>query len=479
MKKTIIFFFIFIITHSVANSQDVYQIDTVDTGITKSIRMKIPDGVDKVEGILIMGNPWQGSVMYFVDNAIANEFARSINFVVMGTSLWGRFKVAEEFDLFEFCIDSLAQMSGHPELSDAPFIFFGCSNGGQMAHSYNSIHPEKCIAFLVDKGGYYINPIPDTMALRTPGLLVAGELDEQYRIDAINDLFYNNRSRGALWSHILNQGVGHTLMAETHNLFLILAEAAYRLRYPLDQTPVNGSVTLRNLHENDGWLSDSTTWDSGIVGVFNHNSYPGNIDSASWHINKDLAFLFAAHSSYNRMNNKASISANIADSGDIVTYNFEPDIDWDSIHVFNKSEKIGAYYGGGLSSFDFNYTLHNIGFSALFAKIYLASGDSSVFNLDVVFVRGDIEPNSIDNDTGQPNKIISHKLFPIPSSGLINIHFEERKLRNIEVLDLSGNIIIKTISSGLHTQINIYDKGLFFVKINQDDNTFVEKVIVY
>lgn len=476
IKKIILFICAYLFTLSTAISQNIYQIDTIDDGITKSIRMKIPAGVNEVEGILMKGNPWQGGVLSYVDDSIANAFAKSINFAVMGTSLWGRFKKAEEFEIFEYCIDNLAQMSGHPEISDAPFIFFGCSNGGQMAHSYNSLHPEKCIAFLVDKGGYYINPIPDTMALATPGILVAGELDLQYRIDAINDLFYNNRPRGALWSHILYQGVGHASVAETHYLFLVMAEAAYKLRYPLDQTPVNGPVTLRNLNEINGWLSDSTTWDSGIISVSGHNDYHGLADSASWHINKDLAFLFAAHSSYNRINKTASLSAKVADSGDIVTYKFEAGLAWDSIHVFNKSKKVGAYYGGGVSSFNFDYTLVETGFSALFSKVYLTSGDSSVTNLDVVFVRGVIEPNSIENEIDQQNT--NYTLYPNPSTGLVNIRFTNNELRTIEVLDITGSIISSTISSGLQSQIKIKGKGLFIVRISQYDRVFVEKMIV-
>lgn len=476
MRKIILFIYVLLFIQSTTFSQTTYQVDTIDDGITKSIRLKIPEGVNEVEGILIKGNPWQGGVLDYVDDSVANAFASSINFAVMATSYWGRFKIDEEFELFEFCIGSLAQMSEHPEISDAPFIFFGCSNGGQMAHSYNSLRPEKCIAFLVDKGGYYINPIPDTMALATPGILVAGELDLQYRIDAINDLFYNNRPRGAYWSHILCQGVGHTSVNETHYLFLVMAEAAYRLRYPLDQTPVNGPVTLRNLNEHGGWLSDSTTWESGIISVSDHNDYYGQADSASWHINKDLAFLFAAHSSYNRMNNTANLSTKIADSGDIVTYHFETSLEWDSIHIFNKSEKVGAYYGGGISSFDFNYTLVETGFSALFPKIYLTSGDSCVINLDVVFVRGEIKPNSIENEVVQVNK--SCVIFPNPSTGLINIHFTNNELRTIEVLDVTGNIISNSVSSGLESQIIIKKKGLFFLRISQADGSFVEKVIV-
>ena len=476
MKKVILFIFVVLIIQSTTFSQTTYQVDTIDDGITKSIRLKIPEGVNEVEGILIKGNPWQGGVLDYVDDSVANAFASSINFAVMATSLWGRFKINEEFELFEFCIDSLAQMSEHPEISDAPFIFFGCSNGGQMAHSYNSLRPEKCIAFLVDKGGYYINPIPDTMALLTPGILVAGELDAQYRIDAINDLFYNNRPRGAKWSHILCQGVGHASVDETHYLFLTMAEAAYKLRYPLNQTPVNGPVILRNLNENNGWLSDSTTWESSIISVSDHNDYYGQVDSASWHINKDLAFLYAAHSSYNRLNDSASISTKVADSGDIVTYHFDVGLAWDSIHIFNKSEKVGAYYGGGISSFDFQYTLIEAGFAALFPKVYLTSGDSSVINLDVVFVRGEIKPNSIESDLDQ--LVSDFTLYPNPSIGLVNIRFKNNELRTIEVLDITGNIISRTSSSSMESQIIIEKKGLFIVRIIQPKGILVEKVII-
>ncbi len=476
MKKTFIYLFLYLFAHAIAISQVTYQVDTIDDGITKSIRMKIPSGVNQVEGILMKGNPWQGEVLSYVDDSIANAFAESINFAVMGTSLWGRFKIAEEFEIFEYLIDSLATISGHPEISDAPFIFFGCSNGGQMAHSYNSLRPEKCIAFLVDKGGYYINPIPDTLALKTPGILVAGELDAQYRINAINGLFYNNRPRGALWSHILYQGTGHLSIDETHFLFLAMAEEAYKLRYPLNQTPIMGPITLRSLNKTNGWLSDSTSWNSGIINVCSHDNYLADIDSASWHINKDLAFLFAAHSSYNRINDTARISAKIADIGDMVTYSFEVDMDWDSIHIFNKSKKVGAYYGGGITSFNFDYTLTEAGFSAIFPKVYLTSGDSSVINIDFVFVRGAIVPNSSENQNYKPNSFYS--IYPNPSSGLINIRFTNKENRTIEVLDIRGNIISKTISYGLQSQINITTKGIFLVKISQQDRVSVEKVIV-
>ncbi len=478
VRKSLILLFAILLTQGIASSQSIYQIDTVDSGINKSIRFKIPAGVDEVEGILLMGNPWQGNVLYFVNDTVATEFARSINFAMMGTSLWGRFKELEEFDIFEYCIDSLGIMSGHPEISDAPVIIFGCSNGGQMAHSYNSLRPEKCIAFLVDKGGYYINPIPDTLALKTPGILVAGELDSQYRIDAINDLFYNNRPRGALWSHILCQDIGHVLIRETHLLFFLMAEAAYKLRYPLDQKPINGPISLRDLNKEDGWLSDSTTWSDGIISVFNYDDYTHNRDSASWHINKDLASVFAAHSSYNRINNSAITQGSVADSGDIVTFHFNPNTEWDSIYIYNKSEKVGSFLDGGNSAIDFNYEVNKVGFSSFFAKVFLSSGDSTVSKVSTVFVKGDILPNNIDKETKPIDHTKPFTIFPNPSLGLLNINFTDTEQRSIQVLDLTGRIISSNVNSGLQTQIKIFEKGLFLVKISFDESVFMEVVIV-
>lgn len=60
---------------------------------------------------------------------------------------------------------------------------------------------------------------------------------------------------------------------------------------------------------------------------------------------------------------------------------------WDSIHVIDQSKRIGAYYGGGSVSFAFEYVLTQPGFSALFSKVYLASGDSSVTNIGFVIVK--------------------------------------------------------------------------------------------
>ncbi len=459
-------------------SQNYYQVDTLDEDRTKSIRLKIPEGVEEVEGILMMGNPWEGSTLFFVDDTIGTAYAKSINFVMMGTSLWGRFKHMEEFEIFEYLIDSLAIMSGHPEISDAPFIIFGCSNGGQMAHSYNTLRPEKCIAFLVDKGGYYINPIPDTSALKTPGLLVAGDQDLQYRIDAINDLFYDNRPRGALWSHILAQNTGHVRVTETHNMFLILSQAAYELRYPADQRPVNGPVQLRDVIAADGWLSDSTTWDKGIIDVFDFNSYSNNRDSASWHINKDLAYCFAAHSSYNRITRLAKISDKVVDSGDIVNYEFKITKQWDSIIMYNRSNKIGAYYSSTDTIFDFDYELSKTGFNAIFSKVYLSSGDSSVTNLGVVFVNGEIEPILTTNDNHPEEKADLINVFPNPSNGVINIEFQDYGPKTIMVYKISGELILEEVCYNSPHKLSLKSKGIYLISVISGNSNTTKKVII-
>lgn len=258
----------------------------------------------------------------------------------------------------------------------------------------------------------------------------------------------------------------------------MLAETACELRYPADQTPLDGPVALNDMDESKGWLSDSTGWMKGIIDVNQAENYTGAIESASWHLNQDLAFLFATHSSYNRIDDKAVISAKVADSGDLVTYHFEVGMDWDSIHVFDQSKQIGAYYGGGSASFGFDYILTQAGFSALFAKVYLVSADSSVTSIGFVFVKGGIESPSANNEFISCVQNEAPIIYPNPSRGLVNIRFPQTDQRFIEVFDSKGNKVSEAYCRDLKTQLFLKEKGVYIIKISVTNNTIVEKVVI-
>ncbi len=460
-------------------SQQEYQIDVVYDNYcpnsTHSLNLKIPKGVDVVKGILIRGNSGCSTTLYYIDDQLAYEFAKKINFAIMGTYNLGSLEDSEEFELFEDCIYTFGNMSGHPELVDAPFLFFGHSNGGMMTHNYATLKPEKCIATLVNSGGSYIESLPDIETLNVPSIFIAGEKDWPGISDQIINHFYVNRPRGALWAHLIMQNRGHSLGKETIKLYYLLAEEALKMRYPSDQSPINGPVSLIELTENSGWLSDSTTWKDGIIEIFEHGTYPNSFDSSSWHMSKDLAYLFAAHSTYDRIDNNAYFLDDVANKGGEATFHFEIKETWDSIYVYNKSSNIGSYYSNNDSIFDFEISLDNLGFYALFAKVYLSSGEISVTNFDAILVVNKVEPTNIGMpeselnseqivfypnpcvETGyleSPNKIEAYILYSINGTKILEKQGINSKRIKVDLSSLNkGSYLLKCILENKQVEV--------------------------
>jgi hypothetical protein len=267
------------------------------TGI-RSTRMWIADSLDTVKGIVIYGNGAGADMRRAAEAPWLQQFAQMHDFALIGTSLWGNLS-GGEIDIWDQHLHGLAAASGHPELVHAPWAPMGFSNGGQMSYGFNALRPEKTIAFITNKGCCYNNRTPPAASLKTPGILIAGELDTAARRDSIRGLFETNRPRGALWSWVEQEGLAHEGFAD--ELVLPFMAEAIRLRYPDGETPTATSgVTLRTLTEADGWLVDQSTWKSGLTRIASYDDYTGNKQTAGWLLNENVAYLYRAFSTYNR-----------------------------------------------------------------------------------------------------------------------------------------------------------------------------------
>jgi dienelactone hydrolase len=203
---------------------------------------------------------------------------------VIGTGFWSNFSNPSELSIWNNHLAALATASGHSELIHAPLAPIGLSNGGQMSYGFNTLQPEKVIAFIANKGCCYNNRLPSEAALQTPGLLIAGELDTQVRRDSIRGLFDDNRPRGALWAWVEEENTGHARTDD--EIVLPFMAEAIRLRYPSGSLPsATAGVSLLGLNEEDGWLADQSTWMSGLTQIAAYDDYVGDESTAGWLLN--------------------------------------------------------------------------------------------------------------------------------------------------------------------------------------------------
>lgn len=364
---------------------------------TRLLRLNIPDGTTEIRGILIFGNGANGDSRGNATNAELVAFAQSIGFVVLATGYWGNFSGNNyEINLFEWSLQQYAAISGFPELVHAPWLPMGHSNGGQMSYGLNTLRPSKVIAFITSKGCCYNNLAPSEAALRTPGLLVAGENDTAVRRDNIRGLFTTNRPRGALWSWVEEENAGHEEGASRQLILPFLAEC-YRLRYPRDQSPVNGPVTLKDLNEWDGWLVDQTTWKSGFPSVYRYDLAPADPRTFGWVPNQKIAFLYRVFAAHNRVASVTAGSNGVVNAPATLTHRVTlPTGAWSQVEFFEGGRKIGEAFPPGGDNPQVSLPVSTGGMRAFHSVVTGLDGRTTATPIRRVFVRGTLAQPEYD-----------------------------------------------------------------------------------
>ena len=369
----------------------VYDFAIGDPG-NRSLRLNIPDGLPVVRGILVFGNGAGGDVRSRATDPEFVAFAESMGFAVLATSMWANFAYGytpSEYSGWEYGLQQLAAMSGHPEIVRAPWLPFGMSNGGEMSYGFNVLAPEKVIAMALNKASIVNNPLPDIAALRTPGLLVAGELDTPDRVSGIHDLYFNNRSRGALWAWATEQNIAHNT-ADSYELILPFMAEVQRMRYPAGVSPQYFAVYLYPVNEQDGWLTDPDSYMTGLARIAPYASYTGDRSVAGWLPDRRIAYIFRAFASFNKATASATLSSGSGPIawGTTVTYDIgQPVAPWTSAEFYEGDVLLKRVTPAGGVSLVLETTPTAPGYSVYHALVTFADGTQRTTVPRRVFVR--------------------------------------------------------------------------------------------
>ena len=80
-----------------------------------------------------------------------------------------------------------------------------------------------------------------------------------------------------------------------------------------------------------------------------------------------------------------------------------------------------------------------------------------------------------DVENVKNNKI---SIYPNPSNGTFSITNYELQITSIEITDITGKIVLKSDFVIPNSQFRINKKGIYFIKIQTDNQTFTEKLII-
>jgi len=166
-------------------------------------------------------------------------------------------------------LDILAKFGSqtkHPELANAPLLFWGMSAGGQFDYEFAAWKPERVVAFVVNKGGIYYTALTPRATREVPALLFIGGKDLESRVNTITGLFALNRRGGALWALTEEPSAAH-VVGRSRDLSIVFFDEVLAQR-------LGDGTSLKQLSEKNGFVGDYHTKTIGPIGDTKPPAYP-------------------------------------------------------------------------------------------------------------------------------------------------------------------------------------------------------------
>ena len=272
--------------------------DYVEPG--KEYRLVIPKGLQTVRGILVVCNYAGGDSREYYTQDWYGEFTILHDFAFLGSR--GNNSHAASYLAFVRALKQFGIDSHHPELVNAPYATTGFSAGGGFASTLLTKDPGKVIASVpvgarINFDVFAAPDAPTAAHLGVPACLITGEKEDSAKV--VDPVFIPYRPRGALYSWMAVQGIGHEMLGQ-EVLAMPILDAAVRLRYPADGDVRKGPIKLKPIDPASGWVADDATWKSGLTHVVPAKQFKGDAGHSSWLLNEDIAFIYRAYSTYDR-----------------------------------------------------------------------------------------------------------------------------------------------------------------------------------
>ena len=106
-------------------------------------------------------------------------------------------------------VGQFADQARRPEVATGPLVFWGHSAGGQFNYEFACWRPDRVLAFVVNKGGYYYTHLAPATTRQVPGLFLIGANDAEFRNASIRGIVAVNRAAGADWELVVEPATGH------------------------------------------------------------------------------------------------------------------------------------------------------------------------------------------------------------------------------------------------------------------------------
>jgi hypothetical protein len=238
-----------------------YEVSPRDNFTKAAFRFWSPPYTQPIRGVIVLVPGINGDGRKMLANPAWQSFALKYRLALVACFLQG----GDYYDamrgtgaaLLE-ALKEFAQQSGHAEVFQAPLLLYGESAGGQFDYDFALWKPDRVMAFVVNKGGYYDHDEPDSRTCSIPGLFFLGLKDSNLRIQAITGIWTEGRKRGALWALAPQPNSGHEF-SKTAAVARPFFDAVLKNRLPDDGLSSDDAPLMNPMQENQGWVGDLTT----------------------------------------------------------------------------------------------------------------------------------------------------------------------------------------------------------------------------
>ncbi len=292
--------------------------------VTANYRLWLPGGEPIIRGIIFIGAGTGGDYRYFAHDMAFQETARALGFGILGYPNEGNMilqgSAAPARAAVQTVLNRAAEVSGHPEIANAPICATGNSAGGYDAGGMAINWPERTIAFVAFRGSPNAFAFSDATK-KVPGLFVAGSKDSNTSTNPYKnrDCFLNWRGQGCQVAWTVDWLVGHQIGGNQgwEAAMTWFVEVA-NLRWPRPLVPSTTPGVLPaliDLEDASGWLGETAEFDSAnlpiatdpFTPVAPYASYAGDKLQASWLPNETCARMYQAFTSTDLVANRKDI----------------------------------------------------------------------------------------------------------------------------------------------------------------------------
>ena len=261
-----------------------------------AFRLWYPDNYKSISGIIVLMPGSNGDGRGWTSDIFWQELAQKHNFALLGC-YFTDYK-HDDMNIESYTnaengsgqalldvISRFGEKSGFKELSNTPLVLWGHSAGGQFNYEFVCWKPERVIAFVVNKGGFYYSALASKQTRNVPGLFFTGDKDIESRKYIIKGIFLMNRRAGALWCFGEEPGAGHEI-GQTQKLAARFFDNIIPLRLQ-NKAVEDSSSELKLLMSESGLIGDNqsktiTPFATAPKGDFQTSWLPDALFGEAW-----------------------------------------------------------------------------------------------------------------------------------------------------------------------------------------------------